>query len=146
MYQFSKISNERLSTTHKDLQIIMNKALEVIDISILEGARSDETQIKYFKEGKSKLDGITQKSKHQITKQQPLSHAVDIAPYPIDFSNKQKSLARFYYTAGIIKAIAHDLHKKGIISHSIRWGGDWNSNNIFTDQTFDDLVHFELKA
>ena len=26
----------------------------------------------------------------------------------------------------------------------LRWGGDWNDNKDFSDQTFDDLVHFEL--
>ena len=26
----------------------------------------------------------------------------------------------------------------------IRWGGDWDSDNIMKDQTFNDLPHFEI--
>jgi peptidoglycan L-alanyl-D-glutamate endopeptidase CwlK len=33
---------------------------------------------------------------------------------------------------------------EGKISHAIRWGGDWDSDDIFDDQNFDDLPHFEL--
>jgi hypothetical protein len=27
----------------------------------------------------------------------------------------------------------------------LRWGGDWDSDKDFSDQNFDDLVHWELK-
>jgi hypothetical protein len=27
----------------------------------------------------------------------------------------------------------------------IRWGGDWDSDNIMKDQTFNDLPHFQLE-
>ena len=29
---------------------------------------------------------------------------------------------------------------------SIRWGGDWNGDGTLTDQTFNDLPHFELRS
>jgi hypothetical protein len=61
--------------------------------------------------------------------------AVDVAPYPVDWNDKE----RFYYFAGFVKGVASSL---GI---SIRWGGDWNSDNNLKNQTFFDLPHFELK-
>lgn len=144
MAKFSNTSLQKLNTCHPDIVLIMSEAIKIADFTILEGSRPDELQYKYFKEGKSKLDGIKQKSKHQVTKQNPLSMAVDVAPYPLDFSNSHKKLSRFYFLAGIIKATAHRLKEEGKITHSIRWGGDWDSDHDFTDNTFDDLPHFEL--
>jgi peptidoglycan L-alanyl-D-glutamate endopeptidase CwlK len=40
--------------------------------------------------------------------------------------------------------VSEILYKKGMIEHHIRWGGDWDGDQDFRDQTFDDLAHFEL--
>jgi len=144
MAQFGKTSQERLNTCHQDLQKICNEAIKTIDFSVLEGKRLDELQYKYFEEGKSKLDGINEKSKHQVTEERPKSEAVDVAPYPIDFKNDLKHRARFYMLAGVFFQAAATLLEKGEISHELRWGGDWDSDKDFEDQSFDDLPHFEL--
>jgi len=140
MYRFSVLSLERLNSCHEDLRLICHEAIKYIDFSVLEGHRSLEKQQEYFKSGKSKLDGINKKSKHQYMP----SRAVDIAPYPIDFKQEAKSKARFYFLAGIMFAVSNMLFEKGLIAHKLRWGGDWNGNIEFHDQTFDDLPHFEL--
>lgn len=140
MYKLGGNSIEKLNTCHEDLKSIATEVIKIIDFTVLEGHRTQERQIELYKEGKSKMDGINKKSKHQS---EP-SIAFDIAPYPVDFSDKEKSKARFYYLAGIVKHIAYELFSEKKISHNIRWGGDWNSDNDFNDQTFDDLVHFEL--
>ncbi len=62
------------------------------------------------------------------------SLAADVAPWPLDWKDKE----RFYHFAGRVSGIAQML---GI---AIRWGGDWNGNNDLKDQTFYDLPHFEL--
>ena len=62
------------------------------------------------------------------------SSAVDAAPYPIDWSD----IGRFKFFAGIVIATAH---WKGV---DIVWGGDWDSDRDFSDQTFMDYAHFEL--
>lgn len=64
MYGFTKESQEKLNSCHRDLQIIMNKLIEIYDFKVLEGLRTTEQQVQYFKDGKSKLDGIIKKSKH----------------------------------------------------------------------------------
>jgi len=144
MAAFGKVSAERLETCHPDLGKICHRVVRVFDISILEGARLDERQLMLFNDGKSKLDGINERSKHQVTEEDPLSYAADVAPYPIDFDNEHKAKARFYMMAGHFFQAAEDLFAEGEITHLLRWGGDWDSDKEFDDQSFDDLPHFEL--
>jgi peptidoglycan L-alanyl-D-glutamate endopeptidase CwlK len=61
-------------------------------------------------------------------------NAVDLAPYPIDWKNTK----RFYHFAGIVLGVATEM---GI---RIRWGGDWDMDDDLDDQSFMDLVHFEI--
>lgn len=128
MYRFGRASRERLSTCHSSLQEIFNEVIKIIDCSILVGHRGQEEQTQAFISKKSKL--AWPNSKHNKTP----SLAVDVAPYPIDWNDR----GRFYFFAGVVKGVAAS---KGI---KIRWGGDWDGDNDFKDQTFDDLVHFEL--
>lgn len=143
MAKFGKSSKTRLDTCHIDIQKICSEVIKYYDFSILEGARPDEKQMEYFKAGKSKLDGINKRSKHQVTKYQPLSNAIDIAPYPIRWTG-EKDKARFYMLAGYMFTTAEILFSQGVITHKLRWGGDWDSDKDFRDQSFDDLPHFEL--
>lgn len=124
MSKFSQKSLDRLEGVDDRLRALAFKAVQVQDLTVLEGVRSMEKQKQLFRDGKSK----TLDSKHLSGK------AIDIAPYPIDWQDRE----RFYHLAGIIKGIAYELGIK------IRWGGDWDSDNDFKDQTFDDLVHFEV--
>jgi len=64
-----------------------------------------------------------------------LSHAIDAAPYPIKWGDYK----RFYHFGGFVKAIALNYNI------DIIWGGDFDNDFDFNDQTFNDLVHFELK-
>lgn len=132
MNSYSEKSREALVTCDPKLQNLFYEVLKDYDHSILEGYRGEEEQSKYFREGKSKVEFPF--GKHN---QRP-SKAVHAAPYPVNFSNAPKNIARFYHFAGFVKAKALQL---GI---PIRWGGDWNSNNVFDDQNFDDLCHFEM--
>lgn len=143
MAKFGKVSQSRLDTCHPDLQKILNLVINYYDFSVLEGARTTEKQMEYFAAGKSKLDGITKKSKHQV-EDGGLSMAVDIAPYPIDFGDGLKSRARFYELAGYMNMASQMLIASGQITHDLRWGGDWDRDKDFSDQSFDDLPHFEL--
>ncbi len=127
-YKFSEGSLKELNSCHHDLQVIMHQLIEIMDVKVLRGYRNEEDQNRAYDAGFSKLK--YPKSKHN---QNP-SIAVDVVPYPIEWQNKK----RFYFMAGIVKAIAES---KGI---QIRWGGDWNMNNNFDDQNFLDLPHFEL--
>lgn len=114
---------------------IMHDVLAVCDITILEGHRDEETQTEYFNSGRSKVEYPF--SKHNTLP----SQALDVSPYPIPLkwgAENPKENAKFYFLAGVVKGCALKYNRQ------IRWGGDWDSDNDFNDQTFDDLVHFEL--
>ncbi len=128
MPNFGKKSNERLATCDPRLRDLFNQVVKHYDCSIIQGHRDMETQNKYFSEGKSKV--VYPNSKHNSLP----SRAVDVAPYPIVWNDTE----RFYHFAGYVTAMA-DV--KGL---KIRWGGDWDMDFDFNDQTFDDLVHFEI--
>ena len=146
MYRFGNRSRSRLDTCHPDMVMIMEEVIKLYDFSVLEGLRPLEKQQEYFETGRSKLDGVNKKSKHQDDGSGK-SRAIDIMPYKKGtnaFSGQEKDQRRFYYLAGLVKATAERLKQEGKISHSIRWGGDWDGDDVYTDQNFDDLPHFEL--
>lgn len=128
MFKFGTRSRNNLSEAHLDLQKVFNEVIKIYDCSVIEGMRSRDEQDKLYAAGKSKL--LWPQSKHNLAP----SQAVDVIPYPIDWNDAR----RFTYLAGIVKGVASQL---GIV---IRWGGDWDSDNNFKDQTFNDLPHFEL--
>ena len=130
MPHFGKRSKQRLEGVDDRLVKVLNKAVEYFDITIIEGLRSQERQNQLVEEGKSK----TKFGKHVQGK------VVDIAPYPVDFNARDD----FHYLGGFILAIAMSMGIK------IRWGGDWNASSLYQgkrttkDNSFDDLVHFEI--
>jgi len=128
MPAFGTSSAQRLKGCHPNLQRLFNEVVKHVDCSILCGERDEAEQTELFRTGRSKVE--FPHSKHNASP----SMAVDAAPYPINWNDKD----RFYYFAGVVKGIASQM---GI---EIRWGGDWDSDNIFNDQTFFDLPHFEI--
>lgn len=124
MYKFGKRSRERLQGVDAKLVNVLNELIKLMDVTIIEGKRSQERQDELVAQGKSK----TKFGKHVQGK------AVDLAPYPIDWDNRDG----FHYMGGMIRGIAHRLGVK------VRWGGDWDSDGDVKDNSFDDLVHVEL--
>lgn len=128
MPSFGRKSKERLLQCDQRLQLLCFELIQVMDVTILCGHRDKDEQNKLFKEGKSKLEWPY--SKHN---RYP-SIAVDVAPYPIDWDDKK----RFFMMAGLMFGLAKTHGIK------IRWGGDWDGDMNFEDQSFNDLPHFEL--
>lgn len=139
MPNFSARSSARLETCDPRLVQLFEMVVAYYDCSIEGGARTPAEQVENVAHGVSKkLD-----SKHVVDHLHPLSRAVDAAPYPVKWpypgsSTYIKDIARFYHFAGYVKKCAEVLGIK------IRWGGDWDADLDFADQTFDDLDHFEL--
>lgn len=142
MANFGRRSREELNTCHPDLIVIAEYVIDFFDFSVIEGHRSLALQLKYYKEGRSKIDGVTRLGNHNY---EP-SLAYDIYPYPIPdltkFTDKDK--ARFYQMSGYFLMAAQILYKQGKITHLIRLGLDWDRDGDFKDQSFDDLPHVEL--
>jgi len=125
MARFGKTSRRRLKGVDTKLVNVLNELIKIMDVTIIEGLRSEERQEKLLKEGKTK----TRFSKHIQGK------AVDLAPYPIDWNDRD----RFHYMGGMVRGIGKQLNV------NIRWGGDWDSDGEVADNSFDDLVHVEIK-
>ncbi|MCB7129630.1 MAG: M15 family metallopeptidase [Candidatus Brocadiales bacterium] len=128
MPRFGDTSKTRLATCDDRLQRLLNEVILRYDVRILQGYRSQQEQETAYRERMSKLRWP--KSKHN---QHP-SLAVDVAPYPIDWEDRE----RFFYMGGLIKGVA------AMMGIRVRWGGDWDSDTDFKDQRFTDLPHFEI--
>ena len=124
MYKFGKRSKQRLEGVDPRLVEVLNEAIKLMDLTIIEGLRSQERQEQLLKEGATKV----KYSKHLK------GLAVDLAPYPIDWKDRD----RFHYMGGMLNAIGH---MKG---YDVVWGGDWDDDGETKDNNFDDLVHVEL--
>ena len=131
MPRFGKRSRDRLKGVDAKLVNVLNEVVKYFDITIIEGLRSQKRQDELVAEGKSK----TKFGKHVLGK------AVDLAPYPIDW----KARDDFHLLGGFVLGVASQM---GV---NVRWGGDWSSSSLYKgkrttkDNSFDDLVHFELK-
>ena len=125
MPRFGKRSKQRLKGVDTKLVNVLNELVKIMDVTIIEGLRSQERQDELVAKGASK----TKYSKHIQGK------AVDLAPYPINWKDRE----RFHYMGGMVRGIGKQLNV------NIRWGGDWDSDGEVADNSFDDLVHVEIK-
>lgn len=129
MPRFGKRSKERLSTCHKDLQMVFNEVIRHVDCSVLEGHRGEDRQNSLYEEGKTKVRYPN--GRHNASP----SNAVDITPYPVDWEDRERQTL----FAGFVLGVANQM---GI---NLRWGGDWDQDFEVQDNKFDDFPHFELK-
>lgn len=153
-YVLGKTSKERLGTVAEDLQKVIERAIELTeqDFSVLEGARTRQRQYELYAMGRTlselRVAGVpanilakpgepkvtwTLNSRHFPNAKTGLGNAVDLVPYPVDFSDLAK------YTK-IKEAV---FKAAGELSIRIRWGGDWNQNGK-TEHGENDFGHFEL--
>ena len=140
MAKFGTKSTQRLATCEPDLQHIFKFVVKHFDCAVLCGHRDETDQTRAFDAKVSKVQYPN--SKHNSYP----SQGVDVAPYhagrpnPIDWDD----LEDFNHFAFYVKGVAASMLERGEISHKLRWGGDWDNDMDTKDQTFNDLVHFEL--
>ena len=143
-YSFGKKSQKNLDSCHPDIQKILNRLIQYYDFSVIEGYRSQERQQELFSQGKSTLDGVETKSKHQVYP----SMAVDIIPYKKDhnpWEDSQDNLKRYYFMMGMVKSLALEMYINGEVEHSVRFGLDWQMDDVYnTKFEFTDCPHMEL--
>ena len=146
MYKLGKGSLKKLESVHHDLVKIIKLAITrtPVDFGISEGHRTLERQKELYDQGKSKIDGINKKGKHNYSP----SLAIDLYAYHPDIEVRKKlayDVPTLCLISGVIISCADELKAKGDIKHSIRWGGNWDNDGVILyDQSFDDLPHFEL--
>jgi peptidoglycan L-alanyl-D-glutamate endopeptidase CwlK len=131
MSVFSERSKKALESCDHHLQILFNEVIKFRDCTVIEGHRGKERQDKLCRSGQSKL--MFPNSKHNALP----SCAVDVAPYRagkgIVFD---EDTCRAF--GGFVLGIAAAMHMR------VRWGGDWDGDGDPHDQSFNDLVHFEI--
>lgn len=142
-------SLSRLDGVHPDLVKVVKKAAELAtaaqDFTVLEGVRSMEQMCinygrgrtveqcvakgvpaKYSEPSAAKVTWLSNPflSNHRINSD-GFGHAVDLAPYPIDWNN----IARFQQLGALV------LQAAAQVGVAISWGGNWRRP---------DMPHFEL--
>jgi len=125
-FEFSKSSMRNLKELHYILRRIAMEALSagVIDFAIVDAYRDRQTQDKYFREGKSKVQFPN--STHNVYP----AEAMDLQPY---INGKYSVDPKDYFRLhDVIMTTAHFLGYDNLIE----WGGNW--------KTFKDYPHFQL--
>lgn len=126
-FRFSRRSKNNLKGVHSDLVKVCHRALALteIDFVVICGRRTKKHQQHLVAIGASK----TMNSRHLT------GHAVDFAPYPIDWNDLSK-----------FKKISVAFLKAGKeLNIPIRWGGDWDMDGDSKDERFYDGGHIELQ-
>jgi peptidoglycan L-alanyl-D-glutamate endopeptidase CwlK len=130
MPKFGKHSWLQLATCDDRLFSLFNEVVKRFDCYIIWGHRGEGIQNQLYKEGASTK--LYPNSKHNIYP----SKAVDVYPYikgEISYGKEE-----CYLFAGYVLGIADQM---GI---PIRCGADWDMDRDISDQTFNDICHFEI--
>ena len=160
MFSFGRKSLEVRETLCDELKAVVDFAIQIYDISLIEGHRDQATQDRYFAQGVSKLKWPN--GKHNTYP----SDAVDIWPYVTNLAGVRVSTALSGHPDQI-KALARATGKsekriwelilqeyatmKGVLMAAakvhgvtLRFGDDWNMNRDRLDERFIDLPHVEV--
>lgn len=148
----------RLASCHPDIQRVVKRAAANAsadeDFTVLEGVRTREQMMVNYGKGRTAAQCVAkgvgasyaQPKAAKVTwlnnpfasahakQADGYSHAVDLAPWPIDWNN----LARFDRMAELVLAAAK---QEGV---DLRWGADWNQNGKPRERGETDSPHFEL--
>lgn len=141
-------SQKVLGELHSSLLAVVQEAKKYsdVDFQLVDGARTVAEQRDLFKKGSSKVNPdaynpkeLAKAAKHVVNEVEPLARAVDIVVSVPGKGSLGYDRSHLCYIAGVVMSQAKCMGIK------MRWGGNWDRDGeIITDQTFQDLVHFEL--
>jgi len=133
-YQLSERSLNNLKGVTPRLVAVVKRAIEITqqDFVVIEGLRSQARQDELWAQGRTKPGPIVTWTKSAST--HGTGRAVDIAPYPVDWSDTRK----FDAIAAAMFAAAAEQGVK------LRWGADWDQDGIPRERGESDSPHFEL--
>lgn len=135
MREFSKIEKLRLSTLHPNLQDLVCHVNMITPIFILCGLRTGEDQEMAVASGHSKVHWpFSRHNRSILLKEDHISDAVDICPYPIDWDNMKE----FHALYNVVMRTA------SILGIKLRAGADFNMDGDLTNDKFIDAPHYEL--
>lgn len=139
-YKLGTQSRARLAGVHPDLQRVVFRAIEISDqdFMVLEGVRTPERQKQLYAQGRTtpgQKVTWTLNSNHFINRKTGKGHAVDLVPFPIDWSHEKLAV--------VSKAMFAAAKELGV---AIRWGADWDRDGKPREKGETDSPHFELWA
>lgn len=152
-YRLSPKSLSKLFGVHPDLVAVVKRAIELSeqDFLVLEGVRTEQRQRELYGQGRTAAElraaGVdpslakpemqkvtwTLKSNH-FKQADGYGHAVDLVPYPVDWS----TISKFDHIADAMDQASKEL---GI---PIRHGADWDMDGKRRERGESDNPHFEL--
>jgi peptidoglycan L-alanyl-D-glutamate endopeptidase CwlK len=147
-YGFSQRSVDSLEGVHPKLVAVVERALAILstwkecgqastDFMVLEGVRTPARQRELYAKGRTAPGPKvtwTLTSNHFVNSKTGYGHAVDLVPYPIDWSD----LKRFDLMSRAMFQAADELDTP------IRWGADWDRDGKPRERGESDSPHFEL--
>jgi hypothetical protein len=122
MPTFSEVSSDRLYSCATPLITLFETVVLTYDCSIISGFRTEEEQNALFYNDPPRTQLVWPFSRHNSIP----SRAVDVMPYPVDWSD----IAGVCHFAGYVQRVAEELNI------NVEWGGSW--------QRFKDYPHWEL--
>lgn len=138
-YALGSKSRERLQGVHPKLVEVVEMAIELThqDFMVLEGVRTPARQKELYAQGRNgdKRPKVTWtlNSNHFINPKTGYGHAVDLVPFPVDWSHKKLDV--------VAKAMFAAADTLGV---EIRWGADWDRDGKPREKGESDSPHFEL--
>lgn len=139
-YALGAKSKERLKGVHPKLVDVVEMAIQLTkqDFMVLEGVRTPARQKELYAQGRTKPGQKvtwTLNSNHFVNKATGYGHAVDLVPFPVDWSHKKLDV--------VSKAMFAAADTLGV---KIRWGADWDRDGKPREKGESDSPHFELVA
>jgi peptidoglycan L-alanyl-D-glutamate endopeptidase CwlK len=137
-YALGLQSRARLQGVHPDLVKVVERAIELTDqdFMVLEGVRTPARQKELYAQGRTKPGPKvtwTLNSNHFINPKTGFGHAVDLVPFPVDWSHTKLDVV-----SKAMFAAAREL----VVP--IRWGADWDRDGKPREKGETDSPHFEL--
>lgn len=133
-YQLSERSLNNLKGVNPKLVKVVKRAIELStqDFMVIEGLRTQARQDELWAQGRTKPGPIVTWTKDAST--HGTGHAVDICPYPVDWTDLKKFDA-------IAVAMFAAAAEQGV---KLRWGADWDQDGNPRERGESDSPHFEL--
>jgi len=144
-HQYGKQSTQKLGTCHPALRTIADEALSMspYDITIVRGWSGKDVQNALYDSHAStkRFPDSRHNRSDDLGVPRPLrskiSDALDFAPY-VNGAIPWGDTHIFAVIAGCFMAAAK------MYGHTLRWGGDWDSDGGTKDQTLMDWGHIEI--
>jgi len=137
-YALGPQSRARLQGVHPDLVKVVQRAIELTDqdFMVLEGVRTPARQRELYAQGRTAPGPKvtwTLNSNHFVNPKTGFGHAVDLVPFPVDWSHAKLDV--------VSKAMFAAAWELGV---PIRWGADWDRDGKPREKGETDSPHFEL--